>query len=213
MKFKAVIFDWDGTLMDSTPRIVSCVQNAARRAGLPVPQDEAVNNIIGLSLRPALGRLFQSDDPARVEQLVDLYRDEYLYRNPTPSPLFSAALPLLTALKKQGRLLAVATGKARPGLDRVMQETQTGHYFHITRCADEARSKPHPQMLEQIIEHLQIRVDEAVMIGDTEHDMGMAAAIGMPRIGVTYGAQPAHKLEPHKPLAIIDDLQDLMAVL
>ena len=195
--------------MDSTPKIVSCVQNAATRANLLPPATEAIQNIIGLSLEIALHRLFKNDDPAFIEQIISLYRDEYLYSNTTPSPLFSGSRLLLNTLKAEQRLLAVATGKMRRGLDRIWQDTDTAHYFHTSCCADEAESKPHPDMLLKILSQLNIEVNEAVMIGDTEHDMGMAQSINMPRIGVTYGAQPKEKLLKHQPLVIVDSVNDL----
>ncbi len=196
--------------MDSTPKIVSCMKTAASKAGLPVPATQAVNDIIGISLRPAIARLFNLDCEKTTEAVVDIYRDEYLYHDKTPSPLFAGSLQLLQQLKQKGYQLAVATGKARPGLDRAMQETNTLDYFVTTRCADEAKSKPHPLMLEQITRSLGVQSEECVMIGDTEHDLAMAAAINMPGIGVSYGAQPPHKLTPHKPKAIVDNVLGLL---
>ena len=199
--------------MDSTPKIVSCVQNAATRANLIPPTEEAVQNIIGLSLHKALHRLFENDDQQFLDHLVDLYRDEYLLSNPTPSPLFTGSVDLLESLTSSQYLLAVATGKMRRGLDRMWQDTNTGHYFHASCCADEAESKPHPDMLLKILGQLDIAVDEAVMIGDTEHDMAMAESIDMARIGVTYGAQPMDKLVKHNPTAIVENINELRALL
>ncbi|WP_416308413.1 HAD family hydrolase [Neptunicella sp. SCSIO 80796] len=209
-KYKLVIFDWDGTLMDSTPKIVSSVQNAALRAGLTKPSDEQVNDIIGLSLRIGLDRIFALGNSPVMEQLVDLYRDEYLFSNQTPSPMFDGSLGLLDTLQQRQQIMAVATGKLRRGLDEVWQVTGAKHYFASSRCADEAESKPSPDMLLQLLSELGIDSQDAVMIGDTEHDMKMAEAIDMPRIGVSYGAQPPEKLHKHRPLTIVDRVDDLI---
>ncbi|AWL12031.1 Phosphoglycolate phosphatase [Saliniradius amylolyticus] len=211
--YRLVIFDWDGTLMDSAGRIVSSVQAVAKRLELPVPDDEAVKEIIGISLGPSLKRLFGELPEARMEQLVSAYRDEYVELNTTPTPLFNGVPELLTRLHGEGRTLAVATGKARRGLKRVWQQTNTGHFFHGSRCGDETESKPHPQMLEQLLEELDVPVHQAVMIGDTVHDMKMAEAIGMDRIGVSFGAHHPSRLESHKPKAIVDNIDQLAALL
>lgn len=209
-KYKLVIFDWDGTLMNSTPKIVSSLQNAALRAGLNKPSDEQANNIIGLSLRIGLDRIFGLGDSPLMDQLVDLYRDEYLFTNQTPSPMFDGSLALLDILKQRKQMMAVATGKLRRGLDEVWQTTDAAHYFASSRCADEAESKPSPDMLIQLLDELNVNKHEAVMIGDTEHDMKMAEAIDMPRIGVSYGAQPREKLAKHQPLTIVNRVDELI---
>ncbi len=208
---KLVVFDWDGTVMDSIGRIVSSMQAAADSTGLAVPSSYAVKQIIGLSLDPAFAVLFPDSNAEQRSQLFGHYRDHYTIYNTTPSPLFAGAEQVLKNLAAQNILLAVATGKARHGLDRMFAETGLGHYFVTSRCADEAQSKPHPDMLVQIGQQLGISPEHAIMVGDTSHDMKMAQAINMPRIGVTHGVHGAEVLRQYQPKAIIDNLPALLA--
>lgn len=210
---KLVIFDWDGTVMDSVGRIVSSMQIAAEKTGIAVPDAAAVQHIIGLSLDPAFDILFPDTSKAQRQTLFEHYRDEYVLHNNTPTPMFEGAEALFEQLANQNILLAVATGKARKGLDRIFAETGLARYFATTRCADEAQSKPHPDMLQQIIAELGLAAHEAVMVGDTSHDLKMAQAIAMPRVGVSHGAHDATLLRQYQPLAVIDRLADLPAVL
>ncbi len=209
MKYELVIFDWDGTLMDSVARIVSCMQAAAGDCGQPVPTPEAVRHIIGLSLYRAFPVLFGDLSPAESDGLLQAYRRHYLELNTTPSPLFAGAADTLTGLHRGGYRLAVATGKAREGLDRVLIDTGLGHLFHALRGADQARSKPDPLMLAQILEELRLAPAQAVMVGDSSYDLAMAEAIGMDRIGVTYGVHSRDQLGVHAPVALIDDIRHL----
>lgn len=208
---KLVIFDWDGTVMDSVGKIVTCVQAAAARLDVTVPAYDEAKQIIGLSLDPAFARLFPSVDAQTRAALCEAYKDIYLHHDQTATPLFAGARELFTSLQQQGYLLAVATGKMRRGLNRIFEETQTGHFFHTSRCADEAHSKPHPQMLEQILDELKLKPAQAVMVGDTVHDLAMAHAIQMPRIGITHGVHKAVDFAPYAPKAVIDSLPELYA--
>jgi len=210
---KLVIFDWDGTVMDSVGRIVSSMRAAASYVGVAVPSVEEVKHIIGLSIDPALAKLFPDADSAQREALFVHYRDQYVLHDTTPTPLFDGAEALFKQLAEQNVLLAVATGKARKGLDRIFNETGLAQYFATSRCADEAQSKPHPDMLLQIIQQLGVNSAEAVMVGDTSHDLKMAQAIAMPRVGVSHGAHDVAVLQHYQPLAIIDYLADLPAVI
>lgn len=209
MKYKLIIFDWDGTLMDSADKIVECIQTAAKTLELPVPSAQNARNIIGLSLAPALRQLFCIENDLAVEKLVKAYRSAFVGHVETSSPLFDGALSLLETLKARGHLLAVATGKGRPGLQGAWQHTKTAHYFHTSRCADDAQSKPSPDMLQQILEELSLAPRQALMIGDTSYDMAMAESIGMDRVGVSFGVHKAEQLNKHKPLGIIDNLAEL----
>lgn len=195
--------------MDSVARIVSCMQDTALDCALTVPSAEAVRDIIGLSLYKALPILFNGITEQQSEQMLVVYRRHYMELNQTPSPLFAGAADTIKALHDAGYQLAVATGKQRAGLDSVLADTQLGSYFHALRGADQAQSKPHPLMLEQILAELKIDAEEAVMVGDSSYDLAMAQAIKMPRIGVTYGVHDAVKLSLHKPLALIDDIRQL----
>ncbi|MFP2769463.1 HAD family hydrolase [Oceanisphaera sp. KMM 10153] len=209
MKYQLVIFDWDGTLMDSVARIVSSMQAAALDCALTVPTAAAVRNIIGLSLHKAFPLLFGSLTATDETAMFAAYRRHYLELDETPSPLFAGAADTIKGLHDAGYRLAVATGKQRVGLDRVLAETGLGAYFHALRGADQAQSKPHPLMLEQILDELKLSPAEAVMVGDSSYDLAMAEAIGMDRIGVTYGVHDGIKLCQHAPLALIDDIRQL----
>ncbi len=210
---KLVIFDWDGTVMDSVGRIVSSMQIAATRTGVTVPSAAAVRHIIGLSLDPAFDLLFPGATTTQREQLFAHYRDQYVLYDTTPTPLFADAQAVLEQLANQNILLAVATGKARKGLDRMFAETGLAPYFATSRCADEAQSKPHPEMLQQIIHELGVKASDAIMVGDTSHDLKMAQAIAMPRVGVSHGAHEVSVLQQYAPLAIIDHLKELPPLL
>lgn len=207
--YQLVIFDWDGTLMDSAAKIIRCMQNAARHCEVTIPSDDAVAHIIGISLKPAIMQLFQTQDDQLADRLVQAYKEAYLREDSIPCPLFDGAEDLLSALTTRGKTLAVATGKARRGLDRAWRNTDTGHFFTTSRCADEAHSKPSPDMLLQILDELNISANDAVMIGDTTYDMQMAQAIGMDRVGVSYGVHAQVNLEKHTPETIVHSLPQL----
>ncbi|WP_421353395.1 HAD-IA family hydrolase [Aeromonas veronii] len=216
---RLAIFDWDGTLMDSVGRIVACVQGAARDCELAVPAPPQIRQIIGLSLDVAMSRLFplRSDsgtaiDERQIAMLIDCYRHHYLH-DATPSPLFAGAGELLHDWRSRGLRLAVATGKSRRGLDRVLDETGLRPLFMTSRGADEANSKPDPLMLEQILDELGLSPRQAVMVGDSVHDMAMAEAIAMPRIGVTWGVDSRDALSRYEPVAVVDSMTALRALL
>lgn len=204
-----VIFDWDGTLMDSAAHIVDSLQAAARDLMQPVPAAEDCRHIIGLALPIAIRQLFpEADDEVR-ELLRQRYAWHFVAGSEEKSALFPGALALLEQLLNENRMLAIATGKTRIGLDRVLAQTGLAGYFVITRCADESASKPDPLMLSQILAHTGKRVRDAVMIGDTSYDLAMAKALGMPRIGVSYGAHAVELLLPHEPDVIVDHVSEL----
>lgn len=203
-----VVFDWDGTLMDSVGRIVSSMQATARALAMPEPSEEAVRNIIGLSLRPALDQLFPSLDEKGREQLLAVYRDQYVDLDPTPTPLFPGVEAMLGELRACGKTLAVATGKARAGLERVFAQTGLEVHFITSRTADDAQSKPHPDMLEQILAQTGISPSRALMIGDSVLDITMAKAAGMWAAGVTFGVHGAEKLRAAGADLLIDDWRD-----
>ncbi len=209
MAHKLIIFDWDGTLMDSAAKIVSCMQWAAKECSVPVPGAEAVGSIIGISLKPAIMRLFNTQDEALADRLVEAYKLAFIEKDATPCPLFPGVESMLSTLKSQGRVLTVATGKARRGLDRAWRNTDTGHYFTASRCADDAESKPSPDMLVQLLTELDMQPSDAVMVGDTIYDMQMAEAIGMDRIGVSYGVHAQVHLEKYAPLTIVHSIDEL----
>ncbi len=211
--YKLIIFDWDGTLMDSVDRIVSSMQSAAKTVGLAIPSNNSVKQIIGLSLTTALQELFMGITAEQIDAMLEQYKYEYVEGDTTPTPLFDNAVNLLTLLQQKNKLLAVATGKGREGLNRVLQVSKTSDFFHTTRCAGEMPSKPDPQMLNSILAELAIAPHEAVMIGDTSHDLKMAQAAGVDSIGVTFGVHGSDTLDKYQPKSIVDSLAELQALL
>jgi phosphoglycolate phosphatase len=209
MKFKLLVFDWDGTLMDSEARIVTCVEAAIGDLGLPLPSREAISNIIGLGLREAVHRLFPESDDQLHLQIATRYRVHFFSDATTPSELFQGARETLQALNDLGYLLAVATGKGRQGLDHALDSTGLGSLFMVTRCADETFSKPHPEMLHQILDYTGVTPKEALMIGDTEYDLEMASNAGIPSLGVTYGVHAVERLRKHAPLGCVDAIDQI----
>ncbi len=212
-QFKLVIFDWDGTLMDSIARIVSSVQAAARTNNFRLPSDQEAKSIIGLSLPQAVAQLFPETSITQQNNFIQTYKSQYVELNTTASPLFDGVKPLLARLQQEDKLLAVATGKGRAGLERVWQATNTGHFFHASRCAGEVASKPEPEMLTSLLTELQVLPSEAVMIGDTRYDMEMAQRAGVARIGVTLGVDDRDVLSDYQPIAIVDSLSELDSIL
>ena len=209
MKFELLVFDWDGTLMDSEARIVACVEAAVKDLDLPSPGREAIRNIIGLGLREAVHALFPDAGEHLHLDIADRYRNHFFTSTETPSELFPGAKEVIESLHDEGYLLAVATGKGRTGLDHALESTELGRYFHITRCASETFSKPHPEMLNQIIEEMGVLPGQALMIGDTEYDLQMAANANMPSLAVTYGVHEKARLLLHNPLACFDAISDI----
>lgn len=207
MKF--IIFDWDGTLIDSAQRIINCMQQAAADLDLPIPSDEAVRNIIGLGLPEVFVELFGGLSALQEEGMRERYGHYYIDQDDTPAEFFGGVIDGLGRLQDMGYCLAVATGKSRKGLDRVFDETGTRGFFEHSRCADETRSKPHPLMLEQLLDESGFSIDQAVMVGDTEYDLGMAARAGMASVGVSYGAHHPDRLRQHQPRLIIEHFKEL----
>ena len=208
-KLQLVIFDWDGTLMDSTAHIVASVQAAAQDLGWPPPPAERVRSVIGLSLDQALARALPGLSRAEAQAFQTAYRERYLAEDRDEGGLYPGALRVLDRLQGQGIWSAVATGKGRAGLDRVLSELDIEARFVATRCADEARSKPHPQMLEDLLDVTGLEADQALMVGDTSFDLEMAAAIRMPAVAVTGGAHPEARLRECRPLAILPGVSHL----
>lgn len=206
MKHQLIIFDWDGTLMDSIDKIVLCMQQAAKNQQQIVPAEQAVKNIIGLSLLKATQQLFPTLLLAQQESLVEAYRDQYNLMHHINTPFYDGIAELLTNLKAQGYILAVATGKGRNGLNRMMQKTNTEHLFSATICADESNSKPDPLMIHSLLKELGISSSQALMIGDSSYDLDMAANAGVKSLGVSYGVHGREVLMLSKPIAVVDCL-------
>lgn len=207
-KFDLIVFDWDGTVMDSTGIIVTCIQQAARDLGYKAPHDEVASYVIGLGLNDALQKAVPSLPAAEYPKLVQRYVTHWRTREHEMS-LFEGMRELLDELKGRDLKLAVATGKSRAGLDRSMTHGGLDGVFDWTRCADETRSKPHPQMLHQLLDRFMVDPERTLMIGDTTHDSQMAVNAGVPALSVTYGAHPRGQLQTVATLAIVDSVREL----
>ena len=207
-QFDLIVFDWDGTLMDSTAHIVRSIQAACRDLDLPVPADEAARYVIGLGLRDALQIAAPTLEPADYPRLAERYRYHYLIRD-AKTELFDGVRELLGELRDEGYLLAVATGKSRVGLNRALDEARLTSLFDGTRCADETFSKPHPAMLQELTRELGQALERTVMIGDTTHDLLMASNAGAAGIAVTYGAHEADALAALEPRFVAESVRAL----
>jgi phosphoglycolate phosphatase len=207
-RFELLVFDWDGTLLDSAGAIVGAITAACRDLGLSPPPDERARHVIGLGLRDALRHALPALPEERYPELAQRYRHHYLSHD-HELRLFDGVGQLIAELAADGFLLAVATGKSRNGLERALQTSGLGGYFCASRCADECFSKPHPQMLEELLDELSVDREEALMIGDTTHDMQMARNAGVSCLAVAYGAHPASALEAVLPLACLQKPEEL----
>lgn len=208
-----VIFDWDGTVMDSAHKIVLCMQAAALKSGLKVPSEEQIRHIIGISLEPAIAKLFNVDSNS-AHEIAQHYKQAFVERDAIQCSLFDGVIQTLEQLNIE-YTLGVATGKTRRGLDRALKEGDLAQYFDKTRCANDpnVQSKPHPSMLEQLLYEWDIAAENAVMIGDTSYDMAMAKSINMPRIAVSYGVHQSSLLQQYQPLAIVDTFAQIPSVI
>jgi len=209
-RFELIVFDWDGTLMDSTGAIVASIKAAARDLSIPPPSDERASHVIGLGLIDALRHALPDLPAERYDDLAERYRHHYLSRD-QDLLLFDGAVELIDELTRAGYSLAVATGKSRKGLDRAFEVSGLGQRFHASRCADECQSKPHPQMLEELMDEFGVEPDATLMIGDTTHDLLMAKNAGVAALGVAYGAHPRAMLEAEAPLYCATDVAQLAA--
>lgn len=205
MAYGLVVFDWDGTLMDSTHSIVAAIQAACRDLELPVPTAAQASWVIGLSLEGALRRAVPQLTPAMMPRFLERYRIHFLLRDPELR-LFDGVEPLLEDLANRNVRLAVATGKSRVGLNRVLDATGLRRYFDATRCADETFGKPHPAMLNELMGELDADPEGVIMVGDTSHDMQMASNAGVHGLGVSYGAHPVKEILGCGPQAVVDDV-------
>lgn len=210
-EYKLLIFDWDGTLADSVGRIVEAMHVASDRSNFARRDDFAVKGIIGLGLPEAIRTLYPEIDDGQLIAFRQHYADCYIALEAEPSPLFAGVVKSLDAFRAEGYRLAVATGKARRGLDRVLKAHGWEDYFDITRAADETASKPHPLMLEQILAHCDVRPEQALMVGDSSFDLLMARNAGMGSVAVSYGAQSLEALRAFEPRIAIDSFPELHA--
>jgi phosphoglycolate phosphatase len=206
---RLIVFDWDGTLMDSEAQIVSCLRAAVRDLSLDPLDDETLRNVIGLGLREAVDALVPGRDEEFHRTFIERYRNHWF--NSGVSSLFAGVRDMLDAFRRQRLLLGVATGKSRRGLNRVLGETGLAGCFDATRCADEAPSKPHPQMLLDLMDQLGVKPAQTIMVGDTEYDMEMAINAGTAKIAVTTGVHSEQRLNRHAPLVCLRRISDMPA--
>lgn len=208
-KYKLLVFDWDGTLIDSIEQIVSSLQTASQLVCGETVTETAARGVIGLGLQEAIEKLHPEMDTVTIEQVAAAYKQHYLYENPIQAQLFDGVTDLLDELTASGYLLAIATGKSRIGLNRSLQEHSLGGYFISTQCAGENPSKPHPEMLLNILHELNTSPKQGLMIGDSEHDLMMANNAQVDSIAVSHGVQEADVLMAHQPLICLDKITDL----
>ncbi|PKO50619.1 MAG: HAD family hydrolase [Betaproteobacteria bacterium HGW-Betaproteobacteria-20] len=207
-QFDLIVWDWDGTLADSTGMITNAVLKAAQDVGLPTISAQTASNIIGLGLREAIHALYGDIPAEQAQALAQQYTANY-YAGESEIPLFAGAAETITELSKRGFKLAVATGKGRRGLNLALEHCGLGKYFHATRTVDECFSKPHPQMLDELMDTLVVLPERTLMIGDTSYDLQMAQNAGVSAVGVTYGAQPAEQWQHINPIQQFNDFASL----
>jgi phosphoglycolate phosphatase len=207
-RFALIVFDWDGTLADSTTLIAQALQRACIDVGQPPPDDVAARFVIGLGLADALRTVAPALPVERYGELSARYREHYIAREPD-IPLFDGARELLAELDAAGYWLAVATGKSRRGLDRTLAANGLAGAFHATRCADEGFPKPHPDMLLHLMERLGVAPAQTLMIGDTTHDLELARNAGTSGVAVSYGAHALEGLVGLSPLAAVSSVAEL----
>jgi phosphoglycolate phosphatase len=210
--YRLIIFDWDGTLSDSAAQIVSSMQRAVAALDLPPRADDDFRQMIGLSFEDGLGRVYPDHDTPTLIRLIQGYRRQWLGQmgEQGEPPLFAGALPALQALAAEGRTLAIATGKSRVGLQRSLQHhREVRRLMDATRTADETANKPHPLMLEELLDLFEVPASEALMVGDTEFDVVMAGALGMEAVGVTCGVHSPERLLAAGARALLPDVAAL----
>lgn len=207
-QYNLIVFDWDGTLMDSTAAICKSIQVAAEELGLPIPNKKIASHVIGLGLYEAMEVVMPNADSHTHHQMAMNYKRLYTEFSKEIT-LFDGVIEMLEELSDQNYTLAVATGKSRRGLNFAMEQTKTTRFFQATKTVDESFSKPHPGMLLDLTDELGMPLNQTVMVGDTTHDLLMAKNAGISSIGVQYGAHPLDELKRFNPLYIADSVQNL----
>lgn len=212
-KFDLIIFDWDGTLIDSISWITSCLQKAGELCGCEIPEAQAAKNVIGLSIQRAVAELYPQADAPTQQRLVASYSETYLSKQLSKGDLFVGVYEMLLQLKAQGYQLAVATGKTRVGLQHALSATGTEELFSVTRCADETASKPDPKMISEIIADTGIAKERTLLVGDSIHDLQMAVNAQIAAIGVSCGAHPKETLQLYNPLHCLQHPTELLNII
>jgi phosphoglycolate phosphatase len=210
---KVVVFDWDGTIMDSVHHIISCVKTATTKMGIPMPSDENIRDVIGLSLQVAVQRLFPDLGMIRQTEMFSEFRHAYFAAEQGPVPVFPNVETVLEYLLAKDIVLAVATGKGRIGLEHDLENTGLKKYFSATRCGDEAFSKPHPSMLLELMEQLDVSPHQTIMVGDSSHDILMAKNAKVGSIAAAYGTHPYEELIQYEPDYIIRAIEEMTTLI
>lgn len=213
MTIKIAIFDWDGTIVDSIDHIADSLHKAAADLGFPTLEKAAYKNIIGLGMIDALKTLYPNVQDPDIEAIRQAYSRYFFDKEAKPTQIFPGMAELIERLRVRGIGRAVATGKSRRGLDAAFQSSGLKPQFDVSRCADETRSKPHPLMLEEILDFYNLKPHEAVMIGDTTYDLEMAHRINMPSIGVRWGVHDDESLSRFSPAALVSTATELDNIL
>ena len=213
MNVDLVIFDWDGTLIDSVDHIADSLHQAATELGFPALEHAAYRDIIGLGIVEALEQLYPGIRPDELQQMREGYARYFFKKQTGPQHVFAGMADVVADLRGSGRACSVATGKSRRGLEGALTSSGLGHHFEITRCADETRSKPDPLMLQEILAWYGHEPERAVMIGDTRYDLEMAQRLGMPSIGVEWGVHKRDVLGQFEPRAVVSTVDELRGVL
>lgn len=207
-QFELIVFDWDGTLMDSAAAIVTAIQLACRDLGVPEPSEQTARHVIGLGLEDALSKAVPELPTTRYRELADRYRHHYLSRD-HELVLFDGTAELVSGLHDRGYTLGIATGKSRRGLDRALAQSGLMRWFHATRCADECHAKPHPDMLLELMDLFGVMAAQTLMVGDTTHDLQMARNAGVAAVAVGFGAHPEAVLRAEQPEAFAASTAEL----
>lgn len=207
-RFDLIAFDWDGTLFDSTALITRCIQEAVRDVGGAVPSDRDASYVIGMGLMQALAHAAPDVPVERYPELGARYRHHYIAHKHDIS-LFEGILEMLTELRSHQHWLAVATGKTRQGLDDALHSSELKGMFDSSRTVDETAGKPHPRMLLELMSEFGVDPGRTLMIGDTTHDLQMAAAAGCPSVAVSYGAHEPEAFHALQPLFVAHSVRQL----
>jgi len=207
-QFDLIVWDWDGTLADSTGMIARAIVKAADQVGLPKLELEMARNVIGLGLNESIRQLFGDISNEKAQALAAKYRENY-FASEQEIPLFDGAAALITELNRRGHKQAVATGKGRRGLNLALERSGVANYFQETRTVDECFSKPHPQMLDALMDVTVVTPERTIMIGDSTYDLQMAQNAGVQSLAVTFGAHTREQLIQHEPKAICNRFSEL----
>lgn len=210
MKYKVLVFDWDGTLINSVPHIVDCIRVASDAVGTAFPGEEASRRIIGLGMQEALESLFGVQSSEFVQAFRMAYSQHFFSRESGRDDFFPGVVDTLVKIRAQGVPLAVATGKSWQGMQRALQGLKMEDWFVSVKCADRTASKPDPRMLIELQQELKVEGHEMLMVGDTSFDLEMARRAGVACLGVAYGAHPPEELIELASVGVLGDFKDIL---